>query len=54
MKKADIEDGERPGVTHVQSAELHDAKRRIKTLKQGIEVIRRAVAYFSQAHLPGK
>ena len=54
MKKADIEDGERPGVTQVQSAELRDAKRRIKTLEQEVEVLRRAAAYFSQAHLPGK
>jgi transposase-like protein len=54
MKKSDIEDGERPGVTEVQSAELREAKRRIKTLEQEVEVLRRAAAYFSQAHLPGK
>lgn len=54
MRKADIEDGERPGVTEVQSAELREAKRRIKTLEQEVEVLRRAAAYFSQAHLPGK
>ncbi|WP_425490271.1 IS3 family transposase [Nocardioides daedukensis] len=52
MKKADIEDGERPGTTAVQSAELREAKRRIKTLEQEVEVLRRAAAYFSQAHLP--
>lgn len=54
MKKADIEDGERPGATVVQSAELREAKRRIRTLEQEVEVLRRAAAYFSQAHLPGK
>ena len=54
MKKADIDDGERPGATAVQSAELREAKRRIKTLEQEVEVLRRAAAYFSQAHLPGK
>lgn len=52
MKKADIEDGERPGVTAVQSAKLRDAKKRIKPLDQEVEVLRRAAAYFSQAHLP--
>ncbi|MDI4643264.1 IS3 family transposase [Rhodoblastus acidophilus] len=52
MKKADVEDGDRPGTTAVQSAELRDAKRRIKTLEQEVEVLRRAAAYFSQAHLP--
>lgn len=54
MKKAEAEDGDRPGVTAVQSAELREAKRRIRTLEQEVEVLRRAAAYFSQAHLPGK
>ena len=54
IKKADVEDGKRPGATAVQSAELREAKRRIKTLEQEVEVLRRAAAYFSQAHLPGK
>lgn len=54
MKKADIEDGERRGTTEVQSVELREAKRRIRTLEQEVEVLRRAAAYFSQAHLPGK
>ena len=54
MKKADIEDGGRPGTTAMQSAELREAKKRIKTLEQEVEVLRRATAYFSQAHLPGK
>ena len=54
MKQAEIEDGERPGVTAVQSAELREAKRRIRTLEQEVEVLRRAAAYFAQAHLPGK
>lgn len=54
MKKADVEDGDRPGTTSVQAAELREAKRRIKTLEQEVEVLRRAAAYFSQAHLPGK
>lgn len=54
MKKADIEDGDRPGTTSVQSAELSEAKRRIRTLEQEVEVLRRAAAYLSQAHLPGK
>lgn len=53
MKKADGSAGDRPGV-EVQSAELREAKRRIKTLEQEVEVLRRAAAYFSQAHLPGK
>ena len=54
LKKADAEDGKRLGGGTGGSAELAAAKRRIKTLEQEVEVLRRAAAYFSQAHLPGK
>jgi len=53
MKKADVEDGSRAGTTVVQSAELRDAERRIRSLEKEVEVLRQAPAYFSQAHLPG-
>lgn len=33
MKKAEVEDGERPGLTQVQLDKLRDAQRRIKTLE---------------------
>src|SRR4051794_39168367 len=48
MKKADIEDGARPGPTAAESAELRGAKRRIRLLEQEAEVMRRAVAYLSR------
>ena len=54
LKQADIEDGNRPGVTVNESAELRDLRRRNRLLEQEVEVLRRAAAYFSQAHLPGK
>ncbi len=54
MRQADIEDGNRPGVTATESAELRDARRRIRLLEQENEVLRRAAAYLSQANLPGK
>jgi transposase len=54
MKKADVEDGNRPGVTDKQSAELRDLKKRNRLLEQENEVLRRAAAYLSQANLPGK
>ncbi len=54
MKKADIEDGHRPGVTDADRAELREAKKRIRLLEQENEVLRRAAAYLSQANLPGK
>jgi len=54
VKKADVEDGNRPGVTVKDAAELRDAKKRIRLLEQENEVLRRAAAYLSQANLPGK
>ena len=37
-----------------ESTELREANKRIKLLEQENEVLRRAAAYLSQAHLPGK
>lgn len=54
LKKADVDVGKRPSTAAEHSAELAAAKRRIKTLEQEVEVLRKAAAYFSQAHLPGK
>lgn len=54
MKRADVEDGHRPGVTDEERAQLREAKRRIRLLEQENEVLRRAAAYLSQANLPGK
>lgn len=54
MKKADIEDGRRPGLTEDERRELREAKKRIRLLEQENEVLRRAAAYLSQANLPGK
>jgi transposase len=36
------------------SDELREANKRIRLLEQENEVLRRAAAYLSQAHLPGK
>ena len=54
LRRADVEDGVRPGTTTAESVELRDAKRRIRLLEQENEVLRRAAAYLSQANLPGK
>ena len=37
-----------------KSEALREANKRIKLLEQENEVLRRAAAYLSQAHLPGK
>lgn len=54
LTAADIEDGSKPGSTAAENAELRAAKRRIRQLEQENEVLRRAAAYLSQAHLPPK
>ncbi len=54
LRVADVNAGTRPGVSSTESAELREARKRIKLLEQENEVLRRAAAYLSQAHLPGK
>jgi transposase-like protein len=53
MKKADIEDGVRPGMKQAESDQLREQRRRIKTLEQENEILRRAAAYFAK-NLPPK
>ena len=54
LRQAEIEDGAKPGASRAESAELREARKRIKLLEQENEVLRRATAYLSQANLPGK
>ena len=42
------------GTSSGESDALREANKRIKLLEQENEVLRRAAAYLSQAHLPGK
>ncbi|MFB6514201.1 IS3 family transposase [Streptomyces virginiae] len=53
MRRADIDDGSKPGISSQESAELREARRRIKLLEQENEVLRRAAAYLAGA-LAGK
>lgn len=54
LRQADIDDGNRPGITREDSAELRELRRRNRLLEQENEVLRRAAAYLSQANLPSK
>ena len=54
LKRADIDDGVKPGVTSAESVELREANKRIRLLEQEAEVLKRALAYVSQGSLPGK
>jgi transposase-like protein len=53
LAQDDVEQGNRPGVTASESAELRELRRRNRLLEQENEVLRRAAAYLSQANLPG-
>ena len=53
LRQADTDEGSKPGVSRNDSAELREARKRIKLLEQENEVLRRATAYLSQANLPG-
>ena len=54
LRQADVDAGAKPGTAGSESAELREARKRIRLLEQENEVLRRAAAYLSQAHLPGK
>ncbi|WP_454170970.1 IS3 family transposase [Microbacterium maritypicum] len=52
LRRADIDEGAKPGQSRVEGAELREARKRIRLLEQENEVLRRAAAYLSQANLP--
>lgn len=54
MRQTDIDEGTKPGTSTSESAELREAKRRIRLLEQENEVLKKAAVYFAQANLPGK
>jgi transposase len=54
LKRAEVEEGLRPGLTDAERTELREVKKRNRLLEQENEVLRRAAAYLSQANLPGK
>ena len=53
LKKADIEEGVRPGLKEVDAAEMKELKKRLKLVEQENEILRRAAAYFAK-ELPPK
>ncbi|MEV8339806.1 IS3 family transposase [Leucobacter sp. NPDC077196] len=52
LREERVEAGQKPGVTRSENTELRELRKRNKLLEQEVEVLRRAAAYLSQAHLP--
>jgi transposase len=48
LKKADIEDGARPGLNEAERSELRALKKRNRVLEQEVEILKRATAYFAK------
>ena len=51
VKKDDIENGKREGLTQSERAELKDLKRENKELRQANDILRKASAFFAAADL---
>lgn len=52
LKRADVEDGVREGLSEADATEMRELKRRNRVLEQEVEVLRRATAYFAKDHSP--
>ena len=52
VKRAEIEDGVREGLTLAQQAEIRELKKRNRLLEQENEVVRRAAIYLGQGVNP--
>lgn len=52
MKRADVEDGVREGMTAAEQAEMRELKKRNRLLEQENYILRRAAAYLSQGGSP--
>ncbi len=52
LKRADIEDGNRPGLNEAERAEMRALKKRTRLLEQENEILRRAAIYFAKGLSP--
>lgn len=47
-QQADIDDGERPGLTSAERAELNRLRRENLQLQQDVDILKRATAFFAK------
>ena len=52
IRKADVENGARPGITSSQAGENRKSRRRNYALEQVVEILRRAMAHFTKGLAP--
>jgi transposase len=52
LRRAEIEDGTRDGLTLAEEAEIRELRRRNRLLEQENEVLRRAAIYLGQGVVP--
>ncbi len=52
VKRAEIEDGAREGLTLAEEAEIRELRKRNRLLEQEVEILRRAAIYLGQAVNP--
>jgi transposase-like protein len=52
LKRADVEDGVREGMTEAERTEMRELKKRNRLLEQENYILRRAAAYLAQGSSP--
>jgi transposase len=53
VKRADIDEGQRRGLSTDERAELVQLRRELRTAKMEIEILKRAATYFAKEASPG-
>ena len=48
VKQAEIDDGERPGLTSAERDELSQLRRENRRLREDVEILKRATAFFAK------
>jgi len=48
VKQAEIDQGERPGLTTEERAELANLRRENRSLREDVEILKRATAFFAK------